>query len=341
MSDSQSIEEEIIKRREIFDSREFDSYFKYFSDDLEVLEGIFENHVIRFTQPRALNDPLEFNPTISFHDKANYQYYKLNGVLLPSVASFYRVQIIESQINNYGILSLTKNYDSFNMWSQYANGHRGFIIEFKPDFNTYTNMKSQSGEIYDIREVSYVDEYSICLDDIVDENDFIPHKKVFDELFFKKTSRWKHEKEYRIVRPLSDCPNYHETETNYVYTDTNIYLIPFDLDSISSIILGANMSQENKVRIASICEKNKIALSQAHIVRNVKDRFGERGEVIILPIDETNRGFLTTSKPQLFCTDTICLEHKDVKEIRNINELPYYKDYQQIVDDLYKELKES
>ena len=38
---------------------QFLTFFKYCSDDGRVIEGIFEKHKIRFTQPYALNDPLE------------------------------------------------------------------------------------------------------------------------------------------------------------------------------------------------------------------------------------------------------------------------------------------
>ena len=103
MNDSEDIGAEIIRGQERFYSGKIDSYFKYFSDDENVFEGIFTRHVIRFTQPRALNDPLESSPIIRFHDnKINYQNYEFDGMLLPSVASFSRVQLIESQINNYG-----------------------------------------------------------------------------------------------------------------------------------------------------------------------------------------------------------------------------------------------
>ncbi len=175
MNDAEEIGAEIIRGQERFDSSKIDSYFKYFSDDEDVFEGIFTRHVIRFTQPRALNDPLELSPIIRFHDnKINYQSYELDGILLPSVAFFSRVQLIESQINSYGILSLTKNPFSFNMWSQYANGHKGFIIEFKPDFNFSPSMKSKSGEVYEVKQINYVDEYSVCLEDIVDKDGTIP-----------------------------------------------------------------------------------------------------------------------------------------------------------------------
>ena len=117
---------------------ELTGYFKYCSDDPRVINGIFRDHKIRFTQPAALNDPLEFDPIIRFENNgANYNWFSLNGIPLPSEESRLRHRLIEQQINAFGVLSLTKNPDSFDMWSRYANGHKGFLIEFKSDLNKH------------------------------------------------------------------------------------------------------------------------------------------------------------------------------------------------------------
>ncbi len=284
---AEDIRQEITRQHELIASREFDSYFKYFSDKDEVMEGIFKEQKIRFTQPRVLNDPLEFSPTMRFLDnRSNYQFYDLDGNIFPSVEFFFRVQIIESQINSYGILSLTKIPDSFDMWSQYANGHRGFVIKFKDDFYRHPLMKSKAGDEYPVRKVEYVDDYSICLDDLVDKNHEIPIEVIHNELFFKKTSRWKHECEYRMVRSLEGHPDYQPPKTNYIYTDTKKYLFPFDWSIVSSIILGANMSTENKRQIVQYCKEHKIHCSQAYIIRDHEDRFGRPSTIITFGINE-------------------------------------------------------
>jgi len=120
---------------------ELGTYLKYFSDDTKVIAGIFEKNKIRFTQPWGLNDPMEFNPVIRFNDDHRRRdVFLYNGITLLSEASFYQSQIIEPQINKYGVLSLTKIYDSFSMWSNYANGHKGFLVEFKKDFHKKSCM---------------------------------------------------------------------------------------------------------------------------------------------------------------------------------------------------------
>ena len=341
MEVTNDIKQEISRQQKLFTNRELDTFFKYFSDNEKVFEGIFKEQKIRFTQPRAFNDPLEFSPTILFHDnKGNYQSYDLHGTTLPSVASFFRIQIIESQINSYGILSLTKIPDSFDMWSQYSNGHRGFVIEFKGNFYHHPVMKSKTKQEYPARKVEYVDDYCLYLEDLVGENKEIPIEVLHNELFLKKTSRWSYEHEYRMVRPLTDCPEYKPPETRYAYVDLNKYLFPFEWDCISSIIIGAKMSQENKRLILQCCDEHNIPLSHAHIVRDHKDRFGKPSTIITLPINDSNKEIYLRSKTQLFCSDTVSLTHQyGVSKIAKITDLPYYKDYENIVDQLYRNLK--
>ena len=91
--------------------------FKYVSDSSKVIDGIFRDHKIRFTQPAALNDPLEFNPVIRFDSEDdNYKCYKYGGVTMPSIHDWEYINLIESRINKFGILSLTDNPYSFEMW---------------------------------------------------------------------------------------------------------------------------------------------------------------------------------------------------------------------------------
>lgn len=339
MDSPEEVQQAIDKHIELFASQEFNSYFKYCSDSPEVLESIFKSQKMRFTQPRALNDPLEFAPTMRFrNDQAKYQSYEINGVSFPSTELFFRVQLIESQINKYGILSLTKIPDSFDMWSQYANGHRGFLIEFNHDFPLISCMRSNDSREYPVRRVQYVNDYAINIEDVVNSDNEIPLEALHNELFYKKTSRWKHEDEYRMVRPLTDCPDYQPPRTRYAYTDVGVYLFPFTWDCVASVVLGANMSPENKSFIAQFCEDHNIPLHQAHVVRDHNDRFGKLGAVILLRIDDSeSKGMILKAHRQLFCTDTLRISHRNhVVKISSLSQLPYYAGYEEVVREFLK-----
>jgi hypothetical protein len=313
---------------------DFRSFFKYCSDT--IIHPIFEEQQLRCTQPRSLNDPIEFNPSFKFNMgwKA-YQQYELNGNIFPSIESFYRMQMIESQINHYGILSFTKNPLSFDMWSQYANGHKGFVLEFKDKFWEKPYMKSNSEEFNEFNPVQYIDDYFVNLDQLASNKNYITAKDMLRELFFKKTSRWSHEGEYRLVRPLTDCSNYvlPVPERTHPFTDLGIYTFRFEWDCIESVILGTSMSEANKSLISGICQAHGIPLHQAYIFRDIKDWQDKPCAMSYLPFSEASeQEKFTNVKPQLLCTDTISLGGKGtIKKINNIEELPYFKGYENLV----------
>ena len=341
MLSAEDIRKKIAEQANQYAGGTFDSYFKYCSD--KVIKSIFIDQKIRFTQPRALNDPLEFNPTMHFDQPdANYQYYEFNGLIFPSIEFFFRVQIIESQINSYGILSLTKIPNSFDMWSHYANGHKGFVLEFKKDFWQLPCMKSEQGDERSFGEVEYVEDYAINLDILVGSGTDIPVDILLKELFFKKTSRWSSEKEYRLVRPLTDSPDYKPTEIRYPHTDVGEYLFPFDLECISSVILGAAMTAADKQLIIEYCEQLNIPILQALIVKDLKDWSGKPATIYHLWLDDfPSKSHLINMKPQLFCNDTVSFGNQKTVKIAKITDLPYYKGHEEIVEELHRNLKKG
>ncbi len=317
------------------------TYLKYCSDNERVISSIFKDKKIRFTQPWALNDPLEFNPSIRAKSWKNFNAdYELDGKYFPSGALWYRIQIVESQINNFGILSLTKVHDSFDMWSRYANGHKGFLIEFKEDFANYACMKSKTGVTYPVEKVIYVEDYAVHLDKLANKyTDQIPFDELRKTFFNKKTSRWAHENEYRLVRPLTDSLNYQPPRQNTSYRDATIYLFDFSLDCINSIIFGAYMSIENKKLIELACREFNIKFSQACIAKNQKDKAGLPGMVVLAPIEKfglIDRFY--AMQPQAFCGDA---KQTRTIRIKSLSELPYYEGNEEVTNSLYAHSKRT
>jgi len=273
------------------------TFFKYCSDNEDVIEGLFKKHKIRFTQPAALNDPLEFNTIIRFnYNGSNYRWFSLNEIPLPSEEFRLRLRLIEQQINSFGILSLTKIPDSFDMWSRYANGHKGFLIELKSDFNKHSCMLSPANKVYPVREVRYVDEYSINIDELTDDKEQIKLEMFNDIMFYKKLSRWVSEQEYRMVHPFSDLPSYMPL-SNKAHRDDRLHLFEFSLDCIESVTFGACMSFENRERIRKACTGSGIEFLRVAIVRDEKDDFGKAGKIVHLPEDSIPSSFYVSQFP--------------------------------------------
>jgi hypothetical protein len=319
--------------------KKFTSFFKYCSDSQAVIDGIFKNHKVRFTQPWGMNDPLEFNPTLKFSSINNpYQDYELKGIRMPSIELFYRVQLIESQINSFGILSLTKQPLSFDMWSKYANGHKGFLLELRPDFINHPCMRSKSGNKYRIQKVKYVKEYFLDIEKLSDDSGNLHLSKLQDEVFYKKAYRWKHEKEYRVVRPFSDMPSYNPL-TNHPHRDSEIHLFDFSLECIKSVVFGACTSSENKRLIAQECDKYNIDLYQSFVLRNQHDGLESFGDIIIANIKNISHlDDFFNMKPYYFIRDAIEHDITNSLEINRIEDLPYYEGNENVINTLYNDL---
>lgn len=320
--------------------KQFSSYFKYFSDSDDVINGIFQNNKIRFTQPWGMNDPLEFNPSLKFPPNVNlYHYYELDGIIFPSLELFWRINIIESQINSYGILSLTKKPLSFDMWSKYANGHKGFLLEFRSDFSQHPCMKSKDGKEYQIKKVEYIKDYFLDIEKLIDNN-LISLDKLKAEIFFKKLKRWEAEEEYRIVRELNDLPNYAQLDDRS-HRDSNVYLFDFSLECVSSVTFGACMSVENKKKIIDLVSKHKIELFQSYIIRNQPEK-PEGFDAVKLVHIKNNMSFeeLYSLQSHIFIVDNEDdFVNKENIKLKRIKDLPYYEGNEERMNELYDDLK--
>lgn len=321
---------------QLIENPELVNFCKYISGNTDVISGIFKSHKIRFTQPAALNDPLEFNPTIKYHTiNTQYKKYYLNGILLPSADNWFRIKYIINQINLYGILSLTRIPDSFSMWNLYSNGHKGAVLVLKPDFYKHSCMLSPAGESYKLEKVTYEDEYSFKLDDVTpDDNDEIPLEQVYDKFFFKKNSRWKDEQEWRMVRPICERDDFD------IKDPQKIYLFDFGLDCIEAIIFGAVMSVKNKIFIKDCCKNHKLSFWQSVIIRNEKDRDGRTGKAYLLSEDELKNKSpifqFELSEPMACIMDKEQIQYKGTLPIKDISEHPYFDVDKEFFLDYYK-----
>lgn len=306
--------------------------FKYVSDSEDVVDGIFLNHKIRFTQPAALNDPIEFNPVIRFNsDDGNFTSFKYRGVNFPSIHDWHWLNLIEKRINRFGILSLSDNPYSFEMWCHYANGHKGFLIEFDISDKTRPTLQLQDGLNLRVHKVSYVKDYAINIDKLSAGRDSIPFHRIRDSIFLRKTRHWKYEREYRIIRQLDDCEDYTPPTRRTSYRDRNIYLFPLSLNCISSVIFGVNTSQEVKKKVIDSCSNAKIGFLQTSINKDQQNTI----DFMRIDLFGTVEKYLEM-KPQLFIFDSIKLKHRNPLIVNALHEIPYYHLQTDDWDEYYK-----
>jgi hypothetical protein len=101
------------------------------------------------------------------------------------------------------------------------------------------------------------------------------------------------------------------------------------------------MQQDKKAMIFEFCKKHNLALNQAHIMRDIKDSFGEPCSVMLLTVDDHNRAGYLDSKTQLFCTDTLRLGNQRRIKISSLRDLPYYQDHEKLVNEFYENIQKS
>lgn len=163
---------------------------------------------------------LWFSNISHFNDPFEFKFLIVNKEKLKKIFSEEAIKKIEDSLDwshSIGISCLSNvEIDFLPMWSYYANNHRGFCIE-------YEVMKNNC-----IFEVLYEPERVLISNLIVEllnnikkisSNDIVAQEKInainklnisnrilFQNLFIK-SSKWRHEKEFRIPYLLSNYPN--------------------------------------------------------------------------------------------------------------------------------------
>lgn len=157
-------------------------------------------------------------------------------------------------------------------------------------------------------------------------------------MFYRKLSRWKSEREYRMVRPFCDLPGY-ASLSNKAHRDTERkHLFEFSLDCIESVTFGACMSFENRERIRKACKVSGIEFLRAAIVRDEKDDFRKAGKIVCLPEDSIPRSFYVSQFPLIVDSGHFEVQQK-VMRIASLSELPYWEDNKEWVRQMYEIMK--
>jgi hypothetical protein len=224
---------------------------------------VLKHRRIRFTQPGDFNDPFEFRPKIRelasdaeaqayveehFEQLIDQDLAKYGALtqflgqadlkallakqkpLLPTLfgllepAAIRKLSpIIDGFFNaNVGVLCLSEVRDSILMWGHYTDSHRGFVVGFDSDHPFFSRRRSDMDEFGFLRRVDYsLQRPEVTLTDT--------ESPVW---FSTKSEEWSYEKEWRIVRVLS------EAEHRIDRAPFPICLFEFAPDAVVEIIMG-------------------------------------------------------------------------------------------------------
>jgi hypothetical protein len=203
------------------------------------------------------------------------------------------------------------------MWSMYADGHKGILIEIDAGGKQRPAIRS-GGHRLKIYKVRYVKEFLFDVDS-ESKRDRIPLHVIRDKIFLRKTRNWRYEHEYRAVRPLSDSPTYRPRKKRKSYRDSKVYLFDFPWTAIKSVAFGVRTSTKNKRYIMNLLAGKAIPFHQAIVYKN------ENNKMDLFPVDVfgTQERFLEM-RPQLFVFDSHEKRFRNAIKISSLEDLPYY-----------------
>jgi hypothetical protein len=123
---------------------------------------------------------------------------------------------LDEELQNYGVFSLSASNNNILLWAHYADGHKGFCIEY------LRSSDNQLGNYEMTRKVKYPPDYPVVKS---------VGKEAFDIKFFTKASDWEYEQEWRLI-----------------YDQGNVEQSLPGVD-ISAVIFGLEMPESHKQEI--------------------------------------------------------------------------------------------
>ena len=183
-----------------------------------------------------LNDPLEGR-------------YEISSRELSMSVGETMAERIEKAKDTYRIASLSADPTSFLMWSHYANGHKGAVIE--------VDIPDEEPELY---RVIYTEFQSVFTEKTQTEKDM-------RHIFNGKTEEWKYEQEYRLI-----------TEEPYFVLE----------NPVERILLGSAVSNEH-TNIMKTLLGSQIQLIQMELGERLGIPAMTSSEAEVIPTPPTKR----------------------------------------------------
>ena len=171
---------------------------------------------------------------------------------------------------NFGILSMSEISSDQQMWSHYADGGRGFLIEFDAQNSWFHAMRNPDDGFNDLTKVEYVSVRSAK--NLLD---------IKDEVLYAKSDSWSHQQEWRIVRSFNDAKVKLKESDTY---GNEISLFEIPPDAIKSAIIGFGAGPKLETEIRSVLASNG---SLNHVVLKRATQSIETGQISIVPMKDT------------------------------------------------------
>ena len=228
--------------------------YRYMKVD-EYCRKLIVEHEVSFTCRRNLNDPFDskIHYTYDTYREKNPEYLsRLLDTIEPPLTQDRKYRILNNmlahpkpieplveeltskmrdEVNVCGLLCFSEESDNLLLWAHYAKFHTGICLRF----------------VVDIEHDFYQDLYNVRYSENVPLVDLLDGDgEAHLEVFKTKAAIWSYEKEWRIIRPD-------------MIVDRGLYAsIGFPIDLMDRIILGSQISEENKQKILDWVGQQKI-----------------------------------------------------------------------------------
>lgn len=232
----------------------FYKYCRLNEDNREWIQRTFTHSELYFPSPQQFDDPFDCRAQASFDasddDWEDYldsmlkdrhpewDYEERHAFVRQLIRSGWRedpgtkqkiLNDMQEAVNKIGVFCLSEIRDDILMWSHYADGHRGFCLQFhiKPTLYPF-------GEL--LLKVEYAVSYPII--DIIGCCEDQARK-----ILLTKADFWKYEKEWRILDP-----------------DNGPGIRVFPAEMLTGVIFGCTMSHEDRQLIREWAKGREIPL---------------------------------------------------------------------------------
>lgn len=231
--------------------------YKYQSFKKNPINNIRER-TIWFSKPCGLNDPFDMSISIRFgRKKSDFQEladfiekdtglkpdakHLTNGLInqkfISSCRNIYDCEMKRrnEMFQQWGVASFSEIPDNILLWSHYADGHKGFCIEFDTSYFPFINLKK-------VHKVIYRDSYPYVHPKYVLETNEFPFTSLIT-----KSKKWKYEQEWRILSTDGD--------TSIVY----------EINALTSICFGCLMPADQISKICQLLKNSNITFYKMKI----------------------------------------------------------------------------
>lgn len=227
---------------DVFKKMNINSFYKFKSLASKYTIPNLENDMFHFSLINQLNDPFEYSYKIDIDEERKKRIDILNCIGFIQKPSEQKIKDwvnteaykTMDSIREYTLVySLTTTFDNAPMWTLYANDYNGICIEYDA-MEIFVKYNWRLGPIEYTDEIPKTD-YSNTPNGIL---------QFIYSTCISKNKRWKNEDEWRITYiQFSDKAK----ERN-------------DIIKPKSIIMGNNVSEENRKKLFKICDCKDIKL---------------------------------------------------------------------------------